>query len=375
MTATTTVATSWSQVDPTAWNALVGDGSPFLAHAYLLALEETGAACPQTGWHPRPILRWSGARLIGGAPAWIVDHTDGQYVWQRHWHRALGPSAHLLEPKVVVGVPLTPVTGARLLLADPVDEATRAALLDAITRLRDGHLAWHLFFCTVDDARAASARGAFVRTQPQFHWENQGWKDFDAFLGALTRKRRRSVQRERAALRDLRFDRTDAPDQELLRLAWRCYADTAARHGDDPPRLGEAFFLRLGRTMGANLTVVVAREAERPIGAAVLVHKGDRLYGRYAGQLDRRPFLHFELCYYQGIEHAIARSIRVFEPGHGGDHKLVRGFSPTLVRSVHQFAIPEVHRAFADHAARERAWMREQLAQMRARDGYRRGDG
>lgn len=368
----TTVTTSWTKVDPAAWDALIGEGSPFLTHAYLLALEQTGVACPATGWHPRPILLWRGSTLVGGAPAWIVDHTEGQYVWQRHWHRALGSHAHLLEPKVVVGVPLTPVVGERLIVREPDPDPGQTALLGALDRLRGRHLAWHLFFCTERGARAAATRGAFIRTQPQFHWTQRGWENFDGFVQALTRRRRRTIQRERAALRDLSFDRVMAPEPELLELAWRCYADTAARHGDDPPRLSEAFFLRLGQTMSERLTIVVARDGPRAIGAALLLQGGDRLYGRYSGQLERRPFLHFELCYYQGIEHAIARGLSAFEPGHGGEHKLARGFSPTLVHSAHRFAIPEIHRAFAEHAERERTWVDEQVAELRHHDGYRR---
>lgn len=354
---------SWTAVDGPAWDALVGPRSPFLEHAFLCALEQSGCAGPRQGWHPLPITVWRGDDLVAGAPAWLVDHAQGQYVYQEHWREALGHHGRRLEPKVVVGIPLTPVTGARLLIADPPDPKALHALLDAIRDIAQPYLAWHLFFPLGADVRASADRGAFARSQYQYHWHNHNYHSFDDYLAALRRRRRKEVRRERRALADLHFAHHAAPSDQLIAHAWVCYANTAARY-ETEPLVNRAFFEQLAATWRHRLWMVVGSQGRDPIGAALFVQKGDRLYGRYAGRLIERDFLHFELCYYQGIEHCIAHDLRAFEPGHGGEHKFARGFDPVLTHSAHRFRHRVIHEAFRDHAVRERAFVGQRIQEL-----------
>jgi uncharacterized protein len=363
----TTLHTTFSTIDPAEWDALVPTGSPFVRHAYLWALEASGSAAPGTGWRPAPIVVHRNARPVAAAPAWVVEHDRGQFVWERHWRRALARAGRPLYPKLVVTSPLTPVEGARLLVADRADEGATGALLEAIVMSSRPFGSWHLHFA--DATSVGLAAGAFAREQFQYRWRDEGFEDFDGFLAALNRHRRKEIRRERAALQDLRFERIDRPSPEILDHAWACYAHTAARHGER--LLTRALFETLGAVWSERLVVNVAWDGRRAIGAAVAIEDGDALFGRWAGQLEARPFLHFELCYYQGIERCLERGLRRFDPGHGGDHKLVRGFAPVPVHSLHAFHDPQVHAAFAAHAADETDLMRAEMARQAERSSLR----
>ena len=366
----TVLVPSWGDVDPTAWDSLVGEGSPFLEHAYLSALERSGVADGSSGWIPSPILVFRGATLVAGAPAWQVSHDDGQFVWMQHWQRALAPLGRTLEPRWIVGVPFTPVTGARLLLADPDDTAAAEALLVALDRASARTAGWHLLFPHASDATRATRAGAFVREQFQYHWIRESCASFEDYLAGLTHRRRKEVRRERAAVADLDRAWVPAPGAAALDVLARGHADTVARNGGGPV-LPARFFQLLGETWSHRIALATAADAAGPLGAALFVEKGDRLYGRWAGQLRPRRFLHFELCTYQAIARCLDRGLAVFEPGHGGDHKLLRGLTPAVTRSAHRFHDPRVHRAFAAHAEEERRWMAEERAAAATRSSLR----
>jgi predicted N-acyltransferase len=364
----TELHSSWASIDPVEWDRLVGRSSPFLEHAFLWALEASRSAGPETGWQPQPITIRQGGDLVGAIPAWIVSHGEGQYVYEGHWERAVGET-HALTPKLVVTVPFNPVTGPRLLrTSDSVLPTMLAALHDA-----SKHLAgWHVLFPDRREAELLARGGAFVRTQFQFHWRNLSYPSWDHFLSSLKPHRRKEIQRERKKLVDLRFEVVESPDLETLDLVARCYANTASRY-EALPQMNSAFFQQIGHTWKDRMVVAVAHDGEGPLGAALWVRWGDRLYGRVAGQLRPRPFLHFELCYYQSVQYAIEHNIATIEPGHGGEHKFIRGFSPSHTYSAHHFTDPRLHRAFADHAPIEaramNRWMKDLLDRTPYRDG------
>ena len=360
-----TVHQSWSEVDPTAWDDLAQDASPFVEHAWLWGLERSGAACADTGWLPRPVTLERDGVMVAGAPAWIVEHESGQFVYQGHWSRAAHDAGLSLEPKVILGVPFTPVAGERLLLHPSAEPNDRLAVLEAVAKTFPQVEGLHLFFPTEAEAALAASVGLFPRVQYQYHWLNQNYQDFDAFLARFRSRKRKEIRRERAALRELHFSWIDHPTPADMALMWRAYDATVRHHGDTDRFLTQAFFEHLAEHFAHRLRLVLATKAGEPVGAAMCVHKGDRLYGRYAGQLERIPFLHFELCYYQGIERCIAEGLSAYEPGHGGEHKFARGFEPVLTWSAHAFRHRGAHRAFAEAAVREQAWVDDKIAELR----------
>jgi uncharacterized protein len=361
---TPTVHETWRTVDAAAWDALVGDGSPFLEHAFLSGLEATGCATLETGWAPRPVtVETPGGQMVGGAPAWEVRGSRGQFVYQGHWEKSAEKAGLSLYPALVVGIPFTPVTGPRMLVRPGPDEGfIRETLRRGLGRASRRARALHVLFPHVHDAGWWETRGAFRRMQFQFHWNNAGYRSFEDFLARFRSRRRKDLRRERREVAHLDLQVVDAPGPELLDHLWEAYDDTMRKHGDTDRFLRRAFFEHLGAHFRDRLLAVVARDGERFVGGALDVIKGDALYGRYWGLLEPVRFLHFEVCYHQGIEVCIERGLARFEPGHGGDHKYRRGFEPRLTHSVHQFGHPGVHRAFREAAGRENLWMRDRVA-------------
>lgn len=368
MPLTTTVHQSWSTVDQSAWDALVGRASPFLEHGWLAGLEHSGSASPATGWHPRPITVERDGVLIGGAPAWLLDHDEGQFVYQAHWARAAEQAGLALHPKLVLGVPFTPVTGGRLLVgSEPDAEAVRTALFGALTRLGSGAEGVHALFPLESELPHWEQRGFFRRKQYQFHWHNADYHHFDDFLARFRSARRKEIRRERRAVQHLDFSVVPAPDPALLDQLWEAYDATVERYGATDRFLNRAFFESLSGRFRDRLVAIVARDGGRFIGGALNVVKGDRLYGRYWGRLVDERFLHFEICYHRGVEHCIEAGLQAFEPGHGGDHKFRRGFEPVETWSAHRFRHRGVHASFRKSAQRETDWFDERLAELRER--------
>lgn len=359
-----TLHESWSTVDATAWDALVGQASPFVEHAWLAGLERTGCATARTGWAPRPVTVHLDGRLVAGAPVWVVDQVRGQFVYQGHWERSAEQAGVPLFPATVVGVPFTPVTGSRFLLAPDAPPGVADALFDGIGHVAHGTRALHVLFPPRQQADVFVERGGFLREQFQFHWSNDGYRTFDDFLGRFRSKRRKELRRERRSVAHLDIATIEGPSPEVLDHVADAYENTVERHGSTDTFLNRAFFEHLGGAFADRLVAVLARDGERVVGAALDVLKGERLYGRYWGQLADVPFLHFELCYHRGIDLCIERGLTAFEPGHGGDHKYRRGFEPVRTWSTHQFAHPGAQRAFARSAERERAWFEEKIAEL-----------
>jgi hypothetical protein len=366
-----TVETSWSRVPASDWDALVGQGSPFLEHAFLWTLEDTGCATEATGWAPRPVMiRDDSGRLVAGAPAWIKTHSMGDFVYDHGWAESARRARIPYHPKVFVGVPFTPVTGDRLLASDA---SVREVLLGALAALArsEGH-GLHVAFASESDAAFLAGRGLFERLQYQFHWENAAYATFDDFLARFGSKLRSEIRRERKKVAHLAYAVEIAPPVETLDALYTFYADTTSRHGPWGHRyLSRAFFRALGERWGHRLHAVTARDRRGVLAGAFNVTKGDRLYGRTWGAREAVPYLHFEVCCHRPVEWAIANGIAAFEPGHGGEHKYRRGFLPRLVRSLHALEHPGLHDALAGWSAEQAIAVREEAKWLAERSPFR----
>ena len=340
------------------WDSLTADASPFLEYAFLRALEETGCVDGATGWHTTIVtLRdEDDDRLIGALPLYLKTHSRGEFVYDWAWADAAHRAGLPYYPKGVVAVPLTPVTGPRLLVApDVVDpNAARQALVAAAIEVARaaGLSSLHFNFITAEEAAFFEQVGLPVRTQLQYHWRDQNYARFDDYLGRFRSKRRANIRRERRKLAEAGVTTRIVTGDELtpaqMRRMFRYYADTIQKYYWGSQYLTEDFFLEIARTMRDRVHLVVAERDGREFGGAFNLYKGARLYGRYWGALDEVEFAHFEVCQYAPIEWAIEAGIAVFEPGHGGEHKFERGFEPTLTYSAHWFAD-----AGFDHAIRQ----------------------
>jgi len=367
-----------AHLDPHAWDALVGDGSPFLEHAWLAALEHSGSVGEGTGWTPTIACARLGDTLVGAVPLYLKAHSFGEYVYDWAWADAAAQIGTRYYPKLVATSPLSPVAGARLLTSPALDPAARArvaaALVDATLALaaETGVSGLHFLFPTAEEAEALRQRGMFVRTAFQYHWSNDGYASFDDYLARFESKRRRELRRERRRLAEAGYrveptpgHRLTATDRDAL---YRFYASTCAKHTFGRPYLSRAFFDEVCDTVPHRILMMRALDPDGALVAGTFnVTKGDRLYGRYWGCDVEVPHLHFETCYYRTIEHAIDTGVAVMEPGAGGDHKYARGFNPVVTWSAHWIAHPVLARAIERHVARERdavdAWVERLTAE------------
>jgi hypothetical protein len=346
------VAESLAGVPVGQWNALAG-GNPFLRHEFLGALLETGCASARTGWQPQFLLLERDGMLAGAMPLFVKSHSRGEYVFDWAWADAYARHGLTYYPKLLCAVPFTPVGGPRLLATD---DAAREALAAAALSAAREFSSLHVLFAPQEEAALLEGHGMLLRRTVQFHWRNEGYADFEDFLGRLSHQRRKNIRQERRRVREagiafrwLQGPEIGARDWEFF---YRCYANTYAAHGNRP-YLSLEFFQRIGAAMPENLLLVVAERRGAPIAAAFDVVGAGALYGRYWGALEHVPLLHFEACYYQAIEFAIARGLERFEGGAQGEHKLFRGLMPVETLSAHWLAHPRFARAVEDYLARE----------------------
>lgn len=368
--ATIHVHDTWAAVDAEEWDALVAGGSPFLESPFLFGLEQTGCAVADRGWAPRPILvRDDDGRLLAGAPAWLKNHSMGEFVYDHGWAHAAEQAGIPYYPKLIVGVPFSPVTGERLLVRPGEDrERWVPALLQGLNELlKESAHGLHVLFDPGAEARELERYGAFTRLQYQFHWTNEGYERYADFLARFRSSARKKLRRERREVGDLRIERVVAPSAEQMDYLFGFYADTCEKYVWGRRYLNRAFFQHLARTWSHRVLGVLAWDGDRCVAGAFDVFKGDRLYGRYWGCHEDVKFLHFEVCYHQGIEFCIERGLQVFEPGHGGEHKYRRGFLPTLTYSSHWFPDPRLSAGLGDFAQREAAAVRRQVHDLRER--------
>ena len=357
------------------WDALAGTGNPFVGHAFLSALEDSGSVGPGTGWNPAPIMiEDARGTPLAAMPAWLKSHSQGEYVfdhaWADAWHRAGGR----YYPKLQIAVPFTPATGPRLLLAD---EAYAAPLLRAAETLcaQNGLSSAHATFIEPGQRHVFERAGWLLRNDIQFHWHNRGYGSFDDFLADLSSRKRKDLRKERARAQegveirhvsggDLRPEHWDA--------FWVFYQDTGARKWGQPYLTREAFDL-FGERMAERILLVLAFVEGAPIAGALNFIGEEALYGRYWGCTVERPFLHFELCYYQAIDAAIARGLARVEAGAQGGHKLARGYEPVPTWSAHWLADAGFREAVADFLEREREGVAQDSLYLAGRTPFRKG--
>lgn len=346
------LASSYLSVDPAGWDSLVGEGSPFLEHRFLSLLESTGCASAKTGWMPRPILVESDdGRLLAAAPGWVKSHSMGEFVYDHGWAHAARSAGIQYYPKLVIGSPFSPVTGTRLL--GPTSGEARDALWRGITEAGRDTCGIHVLFDTESEARELQGRGAFPRLQYQFWWRNEGYRTYDDFLARFSSDRRNKLRRERKLPPSLQIIDAMGPDRPTVDALYDFYADTADKHFYGNRYLSREFFRALADEWGHRIHYVLVRDEGKPIAGTFNVQKGDRLYGRYWGATRDVKYLHFEVCYHRAIEHAIREGLSVFEPGHGGEHKYVRGFLPQITWSSHKLTDRRLHDGLAGWSARE----------------------
>jgi hypothetical protein len=352
------VATSLNTVDPQAWNRLAGD-DPFLQYAFLHALHDTGCACTETGWTPQYLLLHDHNALVGALPLYLKAHSYGEYVFDWAWADAYQRHGLVYYPKLLSAIPFTPVVGARVLAREP---AHRAQLIAGALKLAESAdiSSLHFLFPETDDLTDLAQSGFMLRQGIQFHWRNDGYTDFDQFLSRLSHDKRKKIRQERRKVHDsgITFDWLEgaAIGEDDWRFFHRCYRQTYREHHSSP-YLNLAFFLRVGAEMPANFVLVRALRDGRPVAASLLVRNATRLYGRHWGAIEHHPLLHFETCYYQSIEYAIARGLQIFEGGAQGEHKMARGLLPVATQSAHWLAHPEFAAAVEKFLDRESALM------------------
>jgi hypothetical protein len=358
------IARSLADVDAAQWNALIGDGAPLLRHEFLLALEESGCATTATGWDARHVLHYdAGGRLAGAMPLYLKPHSWGEFVFDFAWAEAYHRSGLRYYPRLVSAVPFTPATGPRLLAGT---DAARQALLDAAReQLRElGASSLHVLFPDTADRASLAAAGLMQRLDWQFHWHNQDYTKFEDFLAAFTAEKRKKLRRERRRVSEAGIECRTLHGGELdgrtLDAVYNLHADTFARYGN-VPYLNRDFFERLARSLPDALVVELASRNRVPIACAVSLRGRDTLFGRYWGASGDYHSLHFELCYYRGIEYCIRERLARFEPGTQGEHKLLRGFTPSPVWSLHEIADARFAEAIAGWLGRERAHRRAWL--------------
>jgi len=343
------------------WDALVGDASPFLEWSWLTALEEAGAVDGQTGWHARPLVARNEGRLAAACPLYIKLNSEGEFVFDSSWAHAAHRAGIDYYPKLLVGVPFTPVTGARLMVAPGEDRGRWLASFAGTLKstCRANRLSGvHVNFCTEEEARTLEAEGYMLRFGLQYHWHNHGYATFDDYLGHFRSKRRNQIRRERRELerQGVRIEsfRGDAIPDSLFEPMFKFYLATVQEHYYGRQYLNYEVFERLRDGFRDRLVFIVASQGSELIAGTFNVTKGDTLYGRYWGATRHLRHLHFNVCYYAAIEFCIEAGLQCFEPGAGGEHKQVRGFDAQLTRSAHYIDDPRLAGAIEQYLESER---------------------
>jgi len=364
-----------SEIPPAAWDECAGAENPFVSHAFLSALEESGSAGARTGWLPQhAALRDGAGRIVAVVPMYAKSHSYGEYVFDHGWAHAFERAGGDYYPKLQVAVPFSPVPGPRLLIrkdagvamalmAEALEQACRKLSLSSV----------HVTFCTEAEWTVLGTAGWLQRVGMQFHWHNEGYGSFEDFLAALSSRKRKMIRRERRdAVEGLsvRVLRGSEIEPRHWRAFYGFYNATVDRKWGSA-YLTERFFPLLGERLGEKVVLMVAEQNGRPVAAALNLMGADTLYGRNWGCRGEFPFLHFELCYYQAIEFAIAHGLKRVEAGAQGQHKLQRGYLPQRTFSAHWIAHPGLRRAVGDFLCREQAEITEDMEALAEHSPFR----
>lgn len=372
-------------VSAASWDACAPSGrggedphNPFVSYAFLSALEDSGCVGKQTGWAPLHILaEGDDGALLGAAPCYLKSHSMGEYVFDHAWADAYERAGGRYYPKLQVAVPFTPATGPRLLVPDdPRAGEIRDHLIAGLRAVRQqtGASSIHATFLQETDLDAFTSRGFLRRDDQQFHWFNEGYGTFEEFLAALSSRKRKAIRRERrdAVLHDITIEWLTGP--EITEAHWDAfyafYMDTGSRKWGRP-YLNRLFFSLIGERMSERVLLVMAKRSGRYIAGAINFIGDRRLYGRNWGCIEDHPFLHFEVCYYQAMDFAIARGLDRVEAGAQGEHKLARGYKPVITSSAHDIADPGLKRAVSDYLAQERRYVLEAADELSSATPFR----
>ncbi|QBY02147.1 N-acetyltransferase [Rhodophyticola sp. CCM32] len=361
-------------VDPADWDACAcpeaAEGGiahdPFTTYRFLRALEDSGSVGPGSGWQPRYLLARAGEKVIAVTPLYAKGHSQGEYIFDHNWAHAYEQAGGRYYPKLQIAVPFTPATGRRFLTRPGWEGIGRAALVQAAVQIAaDNQLSsLHITFCTGEEARAGEEMGLMHRTSQQFHWTNHGYGSFDDFLATLSSRKRKNIRKERATAQAFGGEIValtgDDLQPEHWEAFWEFYQDTGARKWGQP-YLTRRFFHIAQEQMRDDVLLILALREGRAVAGALNFIGRDVLYGRYWGCVEHHPCLHFELCYYQAIEAAIARGQRLVEAGAQGDHKLARGYMPVATHSLHWVGDEGFRRAIASYLEAERAAVDEEI--------------
>ncbi len=353
---------------------------PFTTHRFLAALERSGSVGPGTGWQPHHLVVRAAGQAVAAMPLYLKSHSQGEYIFDFSWAEAWERAGRRYYPKLQSAVPFTPATGRRLLTRPGWEASGRAALIGAMVQIAATNRlsSAHVTFCTGEEAEAGAALGLLRRSSQQFHWVNEGYADFDAFLARLASRKRKAIRKERAAAQGFGGTIRRLSGEAILPAHWDAfwafYQDTGSRKWGRP-YLTRAFFDEVQATMRDDVLLVLAEREGRPVAGALNFIGRDTLFGRYWGAVEEHPFLHFECCYYQAIDHAIATGLSRVEAGAQGDHKLARGYLPVQTHSLHWIADPSFRAAVARFLDAESRAVGEEIAVLADYGPFRRGEG
>ena len=364
-----------ADIPATDWDACAGPSHPFVCHAFLKSLEDSGCADGDSGWQPQHVTLKTPEdhAVLAAMPLYIKTHSYGEYVFDHAWAAAFERAGGRYYPKLQASIPFTPVTGPRLLVRNPLDRPRlEPALLSAAMQLSEkvDLSSLHITFTETEQADRLAGLGLLRRTDQQFHWRNQGYDDFDDFLNALSSRKRKQIRKERRTVLGNGITIRHLRGAEITERHWdaffRFYLDTGARKWGTP-YLNRTFFSLIGDRMGDDILLFLCERDGQPVAGALNFIGADTLYGRYWGCVEDHPCLHFEACYYQAIDYAIAHGLNCVEAGAQGPHKLARGYEPVMTHSLHWIADPRFRAAVAQYLDHERrevetevAWLAEQ---------------
>ncbi|MEO8670866.1 MAG: GNAT family N-acetyltransferase [Tahibacter sp.] len=363
-------------IDPAAWNALLPDDNPFVDHTFLAGLEQHGCLRQELGWQAHHLGLYEGDALIGAAPLYLKGNSHGEFVFDWSWANAYAQHGLAYYPKLLCAVPYSPVNGPRLLVGTGERaSALRQALLSAIAQetRRLGLSSAHMNFASGNDDESAIGTDWLARHDWQFHWENRNYSSFSDFLVTLKAKKRKNLRQERQSVLDAGVVCEWRDGRSLTDDDWgfvhQCYLGTFEEKGNHPA-LTRSFFQHLAGCMPNRILAVIARREHHPVAAALFLRSTSTLYGRYWGAIEHVPGLHFEACYYQGIDYCIRHGLARFEPGAQGEHKLARGFLPTRTHSRHYLVDPRFRQAIAHALREESAALAEYAEELVQHDPY-----
>jgi hypothetical protein len=381
MTETLAVVESILDIGASDWNRCASGGTgelnPFLAHEFLSALEQSGCATPQTGWAPRHLVLKDNGRIAGLVPAYLKPHSYGEYVFDHGWADAIHRAGGNYYPKLQVSVPFTPVTGPRLLAETAHTKSAMALHLQHLCQ-QQAASSVHITFAEDADGAILEEHGWLKRQDIQFHWHNAGYADFEGFLGSLSSSKRKNIRKERGSFAAAGIEFEWQTGASLREVHWdhfyEFYCDTGNRKWGSP-YLNRTFFSLINERMASQILLVLARRNGRYIAGALNFIGQNTLYGRNWGCIENHPFLHFEVCYYQAIDFAIAHHMQTVEAGAQGEHKLARGYLPAKTTSFHYIRHKGLARAVADYLVHERERVDESQTILSEHSPFRRRSG